>query len=119
MTDSLGELPPHLVEGIRLFSSGEYLLAHETLEEYWIDAPAPERAFYQGLIQLATGFHHLVRGNLAGARLQFGKALARLSGYPDAFLGVNVAGIRAFLAAAPERLARGESLVPPELRTAA
>lgn len=119
MTDSLGELPPHLVEGIRLFSSGQYLLAHETLEEYWIDAPAGERAFYQGLIQLATGFHHLARANPTGARLQFKKALTRLSTYPDAHLGVDVAGIRAFLAAAPDRVARGEDVEPPQLLAAA
>ncbi|HWD08763.1 MAG TPA: DUF309 domain-containing protein [Actinomycetota bacterium] len=119
MTDSLGELPPHLVEGIRLFASGQYFLAHETLEEYWVDAPAEERSFYQGLIQLATAFHHLVRGNLVGAQLQFGKALARLSAYPDAYQGVDVAGIRAFLQAVPERLARGEALTPPRLGTAA
>jgi predicted metal-dependent hydrolase len=115
VTDSLGELPPHLVEGIRLFRSGKYFLAHETLEEYWIDAPAGERAFYQGLIQLSTGFHHLERGNTTGARLQFAKALRRLAEYPDGYLGLDVAGVRSFLGEAPGHLERGEALAPPEL----
>lgn len=115
MTGSLGELPPHLVEGIRLFRAGKYFLAHETLEEYWVDAPAAERSFYQGLIQLSTGMHHAGRGNPTGARLQFAKALARLASYPDRHLGLDVAGVRAFLGEAPQRLDRGEPLTPPEL----
>ena len=69
MTDPLDERSPYLVEGIRLFRAGEYFLAHETLEEHWAEAPASERPFLQGLIQLATGFHHLTRGGTVGARL--------------------------------------------------
>lgn len=116
MTGSLGELPPHLVEGIRLFHAGAYLPAHETLEEYWIDAPAPERSFYQGLIQLATGFHHLRRGNAQGAALQFGKARKHLEGYPSPYLSVDVAGVRAFLDAVD--VSEGSSVVPPRLTPA-
>lgn len=119
MAGSLGELPPHLVEGIRLFHSGEFFMAHETLEEYWVDAPERERSFYQGLIQLATGFHHLGRGNALGARLQFKKALTCLNGYPDKYPevpgGVDVAGVRAFLRSATDRLDRSERLIPPGL----
>jgi predicted metal-dependent hydrolase len=119
MAGSPGELPPHLVEGIRLFHAGRYLLAHETLEEYWIDAPAPERDFYQGLIQLSTGFHHLSRGQVVGAKLQFGKARRRLERYPAEYCCVDVAGVRAFLDAAGDRVDRGEVLTPPTLDAAA
>lgn len=117
VSDPLGELPPHLIEGIRLFLEGHYLPAHETLEEYWVGLPtaSPERDFYQGLIQLATGWHHWTRGNATGARLQFAKALRRLSGYPAVFFGVPVGAVRAFLAGAPGRMAAGEPLVPPDL----
>lgn len=115
MAGSPSELPPHLVEGTRLFRAGRYLLAHETLEEYWIDAGAPERDFYQGLIQLSTGFHHLSRGQVVGAKLQFAKARRRLEGYPAEYCGVDVAGVRAFLETAGERMDRGEALTPPAL----
>ncbi|GAC1364665.1 MAG: hypothetical protein NVSMB32_07420 [Actinomycetota bacterium] len=115
MADPCGELPPHLVEGIRLFGEGQYFLAHETLEEYWIDAGAAERPFYQGLIHLATGFHHLERGNATGARLQLSKAGRRLEGYPDSYEGVDVAGIRAFVADALGRIERQEPVTPPPL----
>jgi predicted metal-dependent hydrolase len=115
VSDPLGERSPYLVEGIRLFGAGEYLPAHETLEEYWADAPASERPFLQGLIQLATGFHHLVRGGTVGARLQFTKALDRLSGYPDRYEGIDIAGIRLFLGDALLRLDSGEPITPPAL----
>ena len=113
--DPLDERSPYLVEGIRLFREGEYFLAHETLEEHWAEADPAERPFLQGLIQLATGFHHLVRGNLTGARLQFAKARARLDAYPDLHDGVDVAGIRAFLDDAAGRLETGEPISPPPL----
>ena len=50
-----------------------------------------------------------------GARLQFTKAGARLSGYPDRYEGVDVAGIRSFLADALVRLEAGDPIAPPEL----
>jgi len=112
VTGSLGELPPHLVEGIRLFHAGKYLPAHETLEEYWIDAPGPERAFYQGLIQLATGFHHLTRGNAQGAALQFAKARKHLEGYPSPYLGVDLDGVRAFLGSVEVGAGAGAVVAP-------
>jgi predicted metal-dependent hydrolase len=115
VTDPPDERSPYLVEGIRLFRAGEYFLAHETLEEYWAEAPASERPFLQGLIQLATGFHHLGRGGLVGARLQFTKSLTRLSGYPERYEGVDVAGIRRFLADALQRVSAGEPITPPDL----
>ena len=115
VTDPLDERSPYLVEGIRLFREGQYFLAHETLEEHWVEADAGERSFLQGLIQLATGFHHLGRANPTGARLQFTKARSRLAGYPDRHDGVDVAGIRSFLDDALGRLERGEPISPPEL----
>ena len=117
MAEPLDAGSPYLVEGLRLFREGQYFLAHETLEELWAEAPAAERPFLQGLIQLATGFHHLRRGNLAGAALQFGKARARFEGYPSPYLGVDVAAVRSFLTGALARLetGQGEGIEPPSL----
>lgn len=105
----------YLDEGIRLFNEEKYFLAHETLEEHWIEAPAEERDFYQGLIHLAVGFHHLERRNAIGAALQFRKARGRLGGYPDVVDGVDVAGLRTFLDEAPKRVENGETVEPPRL----
>lgn len=110
-----GVRSPYLDEGIRLFKEGDYFLAHETLEEHWIEAPEAERNFYQGLIHVAVGFHHLVRENSIGAKAQFRKALVRLSDYPGRHEGVDLDGIRTFLEGATEKIDRGEKLEPPAL----
>lgn len=105
-----GERPAYLDEGLRLFNEGEYFLAHETLEEHWIEADEAERDFYQGLIHLAVGFHHHERGNRRGAASQFRKALRRLERYPDRHDRVDVATVKSFLRDAPRRIERGEEL---------
>ena len=98
-----------------MFDAGEFFLAHETLEEHWIEAPAKDRDFLQGLIHLATGFHHHVRGNNVGARLQFNKALNRLSGYPDEYAEVDIAHIRNRLEACLEAMESGSEMTAPNL----
>lgn len=110
-----GSRSPYLDEGIRLFEKGEYFLSHETLEEHWIEAPEEDRNFYQGLIHLAVGFHHLERGNRKGAKLQFQKAVRRLESYADVHEGVDLSALRAFLAKVPGRIDRGEKVEPPDL----
>ena len=110
-----GRRSPYLDEGIRLFERGEYFMAHETLEEHWIEADEQERDFYQGLIHVAVAFHHLERGNTAGAKSQIAKAGRRLASYPDEFLSVPVGEIRRFLEDAPSRIDTDEKLDPPRL----
>jgi molybdopterin converting factor small subunit len=110
-----GERTPYLDEGIKLFNDGDYFLSHETLEEHWVEAEQGERDFFQGLIHLAVGFHHYERGNRAGAKSQFAKALRRLSNYPDRHQGVDLAAVRTFLQEAPARIDAGEPLTPPPI----
>src|SRR5947209_20294512 len=61
---------PHLrfAEGIKLFNSAEFFEAHEVLEDVWRAAPAAEKRFLQGLIQVAVALHHHSKGNRTGAR---------------------------------------------------
>jgi molybdopterin converting factor small subunit len=110
-----GRRSPYLDEGIRLFNEGNYFLAHETLEEHWIEAEESERDFYQGLIHVAVGFHHYERGNTNGARSQFQKAFRRLSRYPENHDGVDVGSLRSFLEKAPDQIQANEELQPPRL----
>ncbi|MEO7803797.1 MAG: DUF309 domain-containing protein [Actinomycetota bacterium] len=105
----------YIDEGIRLFNVGDYFMAHETLEEYWVEAPSDQRDFLQGLIQLSVGMHHYTRANLKGTRLQFAKALKRLSGYPQTYDGVDIAAVRLFLEAAPANIEDAIPLSPPSL----
>jgi predicted metal-dependent hydrolase len=62
-----------------LFKNGQFFAAHEVWEDLWRGtSPGSERLFYQGLVQAAVGMHHLSQGNLAGARAQLTKSLAKL-----------------------------------------
>lgn len=105
----------YIDEGSRLFNIGDYFMAHETLEEYWIEAPEEQRDFLQGLIHLSVGMHHYVRGNVKGSRLQFGKALVRLRSYPDGYLGIDVDAVRRFLVSAPSMIEAAARLTPPAI----
>jgi hypothetical protein len=55
--------------GIAAYRRGDFFGAHELLEPAWMGTDEPvERALHQGLIKLAAGFVHVVRGNPAGLR---------------------------------------------------
>jgi predicted metal-dependent hydrolase len=56
-----------LNEGLAALDRGDYFLAHELLEPAWMGtSDLAERALYQGLIKLAAGYVHAVRGNPIG-----------------------------------------------------
>jgi uncharacterized protein len=74
-------LPPDdraaaLEAALEAYGRGDFFEAHELLEPAWMGTDDPaERALHQGLIKLAAGYVHAVRGNprglaknLAGAR---------------------------------------------------
>jgi hypothetical protein len=84
-----------LCEGLRCFHFGAFFEAHEHWESVWLAAQEPERAFLQGLIQVAAAFHHFQRGNCAGTISLLRSALRRLDEYPETFTGIAVAPLRA------------------------
>ena len=56
-----------LEDGLAAFERGDFFLAHELLEPAWMGTSnLAERALYQGLIKLAAGYVHAVRGNPIG-----------------------------------------------------
>ena len=81
--------------GLELFDAGKVFDAHEVLEDVWRAAPAEEKKFLQGLIQLAVGLHHYSRGNLAGARSLLARGNRNLSAYPEHHRGIDLARLRA------------------------
>ena len=118
-----------LDEGITLFNSGRYWDAHEAWERAWRPLPkgSPERDFYQGLILLAAAFLHRERATRTPERSTrpalrcYRTAMERLSGLPDRFLGLDVAGLRAAARDCFEPLAEGAdpASLPPAPRLAA
>ncbi len=76
------DLDPHYLAFFDCFNRGLFFEAHEVLEDLWLPDRGPDRAFYQGLIQLAGAFVHFQKGRLkpAGALLRL--TTANLQKYP-------------------------------------
>lgn len=56
-----------LEAGLEAYARGDYFEAHELLEPAWMGtSDLAERALYQGLIKVAAGYVHAVRGNPIG-----------------------------------------------------
>lgn len=83
-----------LEQGINFFNRGSYFEAHEAFEEMWRGSPEPFRDFYQGLVHLAVGMHHLAKNNLPGGIAQLEKCLRRLVPYPDDCCSIDVSRLR-------------------------
>lgn len=99
--------------GIACFNRGQFFECHELLEEIWLAEAPGEKPFYQGLIQVAAGFHHYQRGNLDGAHSLIRQGAEKLVAYPATHQGIDLAGLRAALLPWLNSLGRGEE--PKEL----
>lgn len=88
-----------LAEGLHCYRTGLFFDAHEHWEAVWLASAEPEKTFLQAIIQVAAAFHHLEKGNRAGAVSLLTRALRRLERYPDEFGGVAVVQLRGELMA--------------------
>jgi hypothetical protein len=89
-----GELPPAVIEGIRLFNDGRYFEAHEELETAWKEESGPVRDLYRGILQVAVGYLHIQRGNYTGARKMFIRCRRWLVLFPDQCRGVDLGQLK-------------------------
>ena len=82
-------------EGVAAYRRGDFFAAHEHLEPAWMGSDdLAERELHQGLIKLAAGFVHAVRGNPAGMAKNLAGARARIAAAAEAGAGAGVAGGR-------------------------
>ena len=89
-----------LARAITEFNSWRFYDCHETLEDAWreLGGKASRRSghdggladFYQGIIKVAAGFHHLLRGNHKGTVNLLSDALRLLEPFQPSYLGVDV-----------------------------
>jgi predicted metal-dependent hydrolase len=109
-----------LAEAERLVLTGQPFYAHEVLEGPWHLAEPAERAFWQGLAQVAVGLTHVQRGNATGAVSVLRSGAEKLRGYADGHEGVAAQRV----ATAAEALARRveqdgvASIAPDDLQLA-
>ncbi len=102
--------PEPLRRFVQLFNEAEFWESHEVLEGPWRETGS---AFYHGLILWASAWVHVQRNNTHGIQAQIGKALRALEGFPDHYLGIDVAAIRA-----RGQVVRGQVLAAPTDKTA-
>lgn len=76
--------------GVALFNDGQFWNAHEAWEEVWKRHPENSRIFFQGLIQVAAGFHQLRRAIPHGVDKHLRNALWKLRPFQPQCLGINV-----------------------------
>ena len=76
--------------GVEQFNRGDYYACHDTLEAIWLEAAPDERAFYQGILQIAVGLYHLTNLNWQGAAILLGEGSNRLLVYEENHSGINV-----------------------------
>jgi uncharacterized protein len=82
---------PEFAKAITLFNSGDYYACHDTLEAIWNDSWQCDRAFYQGILQIAVGLYHLKSQNWHGAAILLGEGTSRLPAYLPDYQSIDVA----------------------------
>jgi uncharacterized protein len=72
--------PEAYIEFLMYFHGNrDYFECHEVLEEYWKEVdPKNRTSHWVGLIQIAVGFYHYRRGNLAGSGRTLQKAIKNI-----------------------------------------
>ncbi len=77
-------------EAIAQFNNGDYYACHDTLEAIWNDSWQSDRAFYQGILQIAVGLYHLQSQNWHGATILLGEGTSRLPAYLPEYQSIDV-----------------------------
>ena len=80
-----------LEKGVEEFNHGHFFEAHELWEAAWNDVVGEEKRFYQGLVQIAAGYHKLALAQYNGARKLLEHGSQTLSGFLPHYAGVDLA----------------------------
>jgi uncharacterized protein len=103
--------------GLQLFNNADFFEAHEVWEDVWRAAPAAEKKFLQGLIQIAVGLHHYSCGNRIGAQSLLARATRNLSDYPENYCGIDLLTLLQAVAGCSQALAQADPLAAlPRIR---
>jgi len=78
-----------LQQGIICFNEGRYFDAHERWEDLWRESAGAPRIYYQGLVQVAVGLHHVTSGNVVGGTRVLRRGLDKLEARPERYSGIE------------------------------
>lgn len=92
---------------LHFHATRDYFECHEVLEEYWKQT---KEHIWIGLIQLAVGMYHYRRGNIAGAKRMFTKAMRACQREKQAYeaLGIHVEQLVSLLHTYVKRIDDGQ-----------
>ena len=79
--------------GILQFNKQEFFECHETLEKIWLNQEGETKELLQGLIQIAVGYHHMLKGNLNGALNLLKRGLTRVAKHKSDTLGLALSDL--------------------------
>ena len=82
---------PLLLQGVEEFNHGNFFEAHELWEEAWNDVVGEEKRFYQGLVQIAAGYHKLALAQYNGARKLLERGSQTLNSFLLDYAGIDLA----------------------------
>ncbi|UHA73047.1 DUF309 domain-containing protein [Paenibacillus sp. 481] len=83
---------------IQFHATRDWFECHEIMEEAWKEEADPERKrWWLALVQIAVGFYHERRGNLAGARKMLSSALTHAEQVPWDKLGIDGTSLQALI----------------------
>lgn len=85
------KVPQAFWQGVEQFNQGQFYACHDTLEALWIEAAAPLKDFYQGILQIAVACYHLENHNWQGSVILLGEGIARLRRYLPVYASIDVA----------------------------
>jgi predicted metal-dependent hydrolase len=91
MTRPETDYDPRYLAGILHFNRRDFFEAHEVWEDLWMESTAPERRFYQALIQAAVALYHFGNGNLRGAAKLYRSSRDYMAPYGSPYLGLDAA----------------------------
>ncbi len=84
---------PAFWQAVAQFNEREFYACHDTLEALWLEAPAIDKNFYQGILQIAVACYHLGNYNWRGAVILFGEGIKRLSDYQPVYEDIDVTNL--------------------------
>jgi predicted metal-dependent hydrolase len=90
MQESIDLVPQAFWQGVDEFNQHEFYACHDTLEALWMEAPEPQKRFYQGVLQIAVGCYHLGNRNGRGAMILLGEGIKRIKDYLPVYEEIDV-----------------------------
>lgn len=108
------EKAARLALGVELFNRQDFFAAHEPWEEVWRSTNPEPRSLFQGLVQVAAGFHHFQSAGRRGSALRLlQRGCRHLEAPAREIYGLDLAGFRGEIEAWRHWLESSAAQPPP------